>query len=53
MTGTSDGNAVAEFRRQLEAEAQPGPNSPLMMTDGLVGPQGGPLLRRCASSAAE
>ena len=48
MTGGSDSAALAEFRSLLEDAAQPGPDSPVLMTDGLVGEVAGALLRRCA-----
>lgn len=48
MTSDSDNAALAAFRSLLEDVAQPGPESPVLMTDGLVGPAVGPLLRRCA-----
>ena len=48
MTGDSDNAALAAFRSLLEDAAQPGPDSPVLMTDSLVGPAAGALLRRCA-----
>jgi tetratricopeptide (TPR) repeat protein len=48
MTGDSDSGAFAEFRSLLEDAAQAGSDSPVLMTDGLVGPAAGALLRRCA-----
>lgn len=45
---TTDSEALADFRRLLEATAQPGPDSPVLLSDGLVGPEAGALLRRCA-----
>lgn len=48
MTGASDSRAVAEFRHQLEVEARLGIDSAQSMTDSLVGPEAGALLRRCA-----
>jgi tetratricopeptide (TPR) repeat protein len=48
MTGDNDSAALAEFRSLLEDAAQPGPDSPVLMTDGLVGQAAGALLRRCA-----
>ena len=48
MTGASDTRAVAEFRHQLEVEARLGIDSAQSMTDSLVGPEAGALLRRCA-----
>lgn len=48
MTGESDSAALAAFRSLLEDAEKAGPNSPVLMTDGLVGPSAGALLRRCA-----
>lgn len=48
MTGENDRAALAAFRSLLEDVANVGPDSPVLMTDGLVGPSAGALLRRCA-----
>lgn len=48
MTGESDSAALAAFRSLLEDAEKAGPDSPVLMTDGLVGPSAGALLRRCA-----
>lgn len=48
MTGDSDSAALAAFRSLLKDAAQPGTDSPVLMTDGLVDPAAGALLRRCA-----
>lgn len=48
MTGESDSAALAAFRSLLEEATQAGPDSPVLMTDGLVGQAAGALLRRCA-----
>jgi len=48
MTDNSDSAELAAFRNLLENSAQAGPDSPVLMTDGLVGPVAGALLRRCA-----
>lgn len=48
MTDNSDSAELAAFRNLLEDSAQAGPDSPVLMTDGLVGPVAGALLRRCA-----
>jgi tetratricopeptide (TPR) repeat protein len=48
MTGESDNAALTAFRSLLEDAAKAGPDSPVLMTDSLVGPSAGALLRRCA-----
>jgi tetratricopeptide (TPR) repeat protein len=44
---TDDSEALAAFRRLLEDTTQPGPDNPVRLTDSLVGPEAGSLLRRC------
>jgi tetratricopeptide (TPR) repeat protein len=46
---SSDAASLAAFRQLLETTAsQPGTPSAVLLTDGLVGPAAGALLRRCA-----
>jgi tetratricopeptide (TPR) repeat protein len=46
---SSDASSLAAFRQLLETTAsQPGTPSAVFLTDGLVGPAAGALLRRCA-----
>lgn len=48
MTGESDSVALAAFRSLLEDTAKASPDSPVLMTESLVGAAAAALLRRCA-----